>query len=331
MRPGTFFPFRTGNAISLTITESSSGTTSAGSVIDAFSEKPDTFTVRVRIAIDLDVAEKLALGSPEEHLVALLRIRSISSQTRSVIPFEDLADRDYELEFDRLNWAGTISVSAVLVTNEDLANDGSGAAVDRGAVVAWSDEINIHVDPPRSSLPGDYLDVRWLNFSDDENLSRWKSHLFSLTIDTPPRILLNSDVPLAYAVLSSKGTSGRKARIRDVTFFQIAHQAWTSIIANAIDNYGEVIDPDSDLSPREDLAQLEEHEQRILEDWAPYLYSGLDDESSLDRLHEAAGSRRVDDLIIGRIPHAIQQRLRTYRGFEGLVKDAGLFAEGDGG
>jgi len=330
VRPGTFFPFLTGHAISLELQTSSQGTSSSASVVDAYTDAPPAFSVSVNVEIDREAAEDLAFEPPDASLLAVLRLRSISSQKRFIVKLPNLSDRVETIEFDRNEWMGSVSITALLLLRRQGSQLGGDLAQDAGSIVAWSDDVTVHFDEPQSALPGDHLDVRWASFAESDELSRWRDHLFSITTDNPPRILLNSDVPLAHAVLTSKGTTGRKARIRDVTFFQIAHQAWTSMIANAIDNLGEVIDEESDSSPREDLAQLEDHEQRMLEDWAPFLYSGLDIESSLERLHEAAKTRRVDDAIIRRLPHAIQHRLKTYRGFEGLVKDAGLFEEGDG-
>ena len=330
MRPGTFFPFLTGrSAVVLSISSTSDNVHHSGTIIDAYSELPDKFEVGFQIALDLEEAERLCGGDPEKELQLVLRMRSISSQNRQVTPYSDLADRDATVAFDRSDWAGTVNMTALLIRREVRASAAAGLASRRGAIVAWSDDLQVHLDEPSSALPGDHLEVRWVRFGDSPELAPWHNHLFSISPETPPLILLNSDFPSAHAVLSSRGTHGRKARIRDVTFYQIAHQAWTSLIANAIDNLGEVIDsdPGSDAGLDEAFALLDEHDRRILIDWAPYLFHELTIERAIEMLYDAARTRRIDDIVIRRLPHAIQTRLHTYRGFEGLVKQINLLGD----
>jgi len=175
--------------------------------------------------------------------------------------------------------------------------------------------------------PGGKLPVRWEDFSRSD--SRWRREhadsLFALdSSEDPPVIQLNSGIPQAYSVLQSHGTRGMKARIRDATYSTIVHQVWSSLLAIALAELaGTVVWPEEEhLDPEERLGRMGGWQQSIVRDWSIYLYPDRDPEAALEEVVSAADDARKMTDVMSRLPNAIQKRLRTGRGFEGLVREA---------
>lgn len=144
-------------------------------------------------------------------------------------------------------------------------------------------------DAPNRLPPGGRLDIHWTSFSEgNERLRRDRKHLFALEYTDLPKLLLNEDVPRAKLILSNRGTRGRHPRIRDVTFMQIAHQVWSSLLASSLVALRSVPGSDGDLDANALLEEIPEAwRAAVLRDWARFLFPEMgDQDGAVDRLVE---------------------------------------------
>lgn len=130
--------------------------------------------------------------------------------------------------------------SAELVAYVVRATRGSapGYAAQRGARVADSRAWELRVDRPREPR-GEHLDVRYRRFSEDATIpARDRKNLYALDLDQPSPILwLNADHERVAAVLDSRGTVGRHARLREAIYDHVAHAVWTQLFLKAAGDY----------------------------------------------------------------------------------------------
>jgi hypothetical protein len=140
------------------------------------------------------------------------------------------------LELARDDLAGPVSLGAFLVRVTDA--NGDSHSVVRGARVADSRSWELRVDRHREPR-GDYLDVRYKKFSDDETLPRRnRGNLYVLEADHEAPILwINADHERVAATLDSRGTAGRHARLRESFFDHIAYAVWTQLFFQAASDY----------------------------------------------------------------------------------------------
>jgi hypothetical protein len=73
--------------------------------------------------------------------------------------------------------------------------------------------------------------------------------------------------------------------------------------------------------PEDRLGQIADWQQGIVRDWSGYLYPDRDPDSALQELVSAADNPGSMSDVMGRLPNAIQMRLRTVRGFQGLLRE----------
>jgi hypothetical protein len=223
-----------------------------------------------------------------------------------------------ELEFRREQWRGKVELQAVVIRTRRARGDVSDYAFERGALLASSQVKALYFD--YSEVPGDHLEVRWEKFSVSGRGP--KEHLFALEVSGErPVVYLNEDVQGLRNVLDSTGTRGAKARVRDAINFMIAHQVWTSLLGIAFAQLAEVYRSSPDDTPEDLLQELVEWENRALRDWLPRLYA---DQTEHQRLKSLLNDLRAPDgwcSLMCRVSQAIQDRLQTYRGFDGLLRD----------
>jgi hypothetical protein len=231
-----------------------------------------------------------------------------------------------ELVMPRADWVGTVAVQAVLVRTTDLAQPTDGHAAAATSRLAWSPIEKIAFDEPRELPPGARLDIRWVKFGEgNEWLQRCRKQLFALEYGELPRLLLNEDVAGLKLILSSTGTRGRRPRIRDATFMQIAHQTWSSLLMSSLTELASVMrdDPESDSSTL--LAEIEAWRSGVLQDWARWLFPEAgDQDTAITSMVEMARAPSMEDLALRRLPYAISQRLETWKGFIGLSREFGV-------
>lgn len=271
------------------------------------------------ITCKLTDAEMELVRADGHHPRLVLQMISVSSRERRMVPpgeGDDPLEAKFSIEFDPARHFGTVELFPMLVNGRFQTADPSTF----GRLLGWGPKIVVEIDEAQRPL-GNGLPVRWHSFEADDSLP--DEHLFHVRMEELPTILLNSDISGLEDVLSSNGTHGRKARIRDSVFALIVHQVWTSLISECLFEL--------ELSRREQPEMtLEEHSEpmvdwkrSVIRDWIPQL---LELEGMDDTLPEELSASVISE----RLPAMIQRRFRTPRmGFVGLHMDSGLFSPGD--
>ncbi len=299
--------------------------TSNGTTIVAYEENLDAVTLHAAVCVTDAVFDSVL--PPAERADPPVDIQLVyasrESRRRSSIFLPGDGIHEGVLTLERRDWRGTVEIRALLVRTVAASEPSSGFAVDRGAGLAWSDTRSVLFDEPRQP-PGDQLEVRWEKFAESANPARRRSadNIFALeTGGERPVVFLNSGIPRAVDVLGSAGTHGTKARIRDATNFMIAHQVWSSLVATALAKVAAIERSGEQLDPEDLLGEVGDWEARVIRDWNRHLFPDLDPQGALEALLSAAGDPGEMQMIMTFLPGAIQKRFRTYRGFQGLVRE----------
>ncbi len=250
----------------------------------------------------------------------LLLCRSTESRQRFAWPLEGRRVLTREVEFRRQDWAGGVELQAVLVRDRDGSSPGYGA--ERGSLLAWSEVRRLLFDA-NSSPAGDFLDVEWRSFPEDPGFRAHSDHLFALdTALARPRLVLNSAVGGAPQIFESTGTHGPAARIRDAAFHLIAHQVWSSLLSTALAGLARASVSSPDRGEESLLGELEAWQRSILTEWAPAL---LPDVPAMDARRLLTASIHqvefLEDLLLRRLPTAVQSRVQPHRSFDGLLRE----------
>lgn len=296
--------------------------------IDAYTHHPEEVTLPFELSVDV---RALAATRPEsesslDEIGLGLKIMSNSGRQRYLkyLP-QGIDTSSYELVLRREDWFGPVDIHLVAVLRSE-ASPVAGYASDKGALLGWSEPLRLMLDE-QFAPPSGGLDIEWFKFTEYSTLN--DQHLFAMQASgkSGPRLLLNSDFPQAYGVLTSRGTRGAQARIRDATYMQIAHQGWSSLLGAAYGGLREACQngEGGGESPMEELLPWQ---AAVLRDWALYLFpEETDPEGALEKLVDSADEGEYQDVLVNRLPSAINQRLRTGSAFEGLVRDARLIGD----
>lgn len=307
-----------GDAIGVSVASvSAAGITVDGLVVQAaHRESDDPFTIS--ISCELASASRTRVES-EPDLAIRLREVSITSRTRRLHSPTTSASggmAQFEILVDPTRTRGSIELTPVLVRTTGPLNTVESA----GQLLGWGEDVIVVVDeqPPP---PGNGLPITWRSFA-DKGLPA--TNLFHLDASEEiPTILLNSDVAGLKDILDNRAPTGRKARIRDSVFSQIALQVWTSLLVECLSQVQEAVDEDSERTLRDIASDLPPWQSSVIEDWFPRLLGS----GSLDERLEAEDFAGV---VLDRIPMVIQQKIGTAKlGFEGLRKEFGLLEAGD--
>lgn len=329
MSPDRFYPYRTAaDQIHFVIdSEDAELRRSRDGSLLAHGDGVEVVKLRLSIAIPDSVIERVVAPSEQMDPPLDVRVvyRSIESRKRCILSVPGDGIHEGTLSLRCRDWRGAVEMQALLIRTREGDALPEGFASARGAMVAWSAPGRVLVDEPYQP-PGGQLQVRWEDFA--RSSSRWRRQhagdLFALdTTEDPPVILLNIGIPRAYPVLQSAGTRGPKARIRDAAYAMIVHQVWSSLLSIAIVELAAISSaPGEDYRDPEDrLRQIPDWQQGIIRDWSNYLYPDRDPESALQQLVSAADDPRSMTDVMSRLPNAIQTRLRTVQGFQGLVRE----------
>lgn len=327
MTTAQFFPYKTAPAgIALDIEPEGIELKRAGDgSLQIYQSGADHFILMASAILPVETITGVIAPCEQANPPVALRLvyRSLESRTRGTWEFKgDGTVFDASIVLKGEEWIGTLEVQAVLVrtsSNPDLPPD---YARDLGSLLSWSaPPLRLLFDQPQSP-PGGNLEVTWLDFGQDEWLKQSASqHLFALdTRGTLPRLLLNSAVPGAHAILNNNATQGPRARVRDSTYNTIVHQVWTSLLSMALGSLFDSSDSLQGTGP--DINEVPEGWRRaVLLDWATYLFPEREPEDALDALVTASGTTAGLESIQSRIPTAIQTRFKTYGGFEGMARE----------
>ncbi len=298
--------------------------TGDGSIV-VYEEEPDVLKLNASVLIADSVFDWVLAPSERANPPVDVRLvcSSRESRRRSSISMPGDGIHEGELTLERQDWRGIVEIRAVLVRTDTASKPSSGFAADRGASLAWSSSRRVLFDEPPQP-PGDQLEVKWENFAESTNPARKRNAASIFALDTSgeqPVVFLNLGVHRAVDVLGSAGTHGRKARIRDATNYMIVHQVWTSLVGISLAKMAAIKNSGESVSSDDLLGEVGDWEARTLRDWSRHLYPDLDHEDALETLIKAADNPVETQEIMSFLPSAIQQRFRTFRGFEGLVRE----------
>ena len=323
-----FYPYRTATghmAFDLNLPDGIDLRRTGDGTILAYEEEVDAVTLHAAVCVTDDVFDRVLppgeLADPPVDVRLVYNSRE--SRRRSSISLSGDGIHEGVLTLERQEWRGAVEIRAILVRNRAASDVPSGFAADRGALLAWSETRRVLFDEPYQP-PGDQLEVRWENFAESANPARRRGagNIFALeTGGERPMVLLNSGIPRAVDVLGSAGSHGRKARIRDATNFMIAHQVWSSLLATALAKLAAIERSGEQLDPEDLLGEAGDWEARVIRDWSRHLYPDLNPQGALEALLGAAGDPAETQTVMEYLPSAIQERFRTFRGFQGLVRE----------
>lgn len=332
MSTAVFYPYRTGPdriSFGLEPVGVDLPTSSDGSFI-AYGEQHESLRFHISAAVPDGLVSSLLppeeAGNPPVGVKLLCRGRE--SRKRFVVDLTgDGTVYSGELNLDMKDFAGELVGSVAMVRTSRMDPPVPGFGSDRGAMLAWSEERRILFDAPPKPQ-GNCLEVLWENFPESVDLWRRRhpDNLFALDLHgARPRIILNETFQSARTVLDSAGTHGPKARARDAAFAMIAHQGWSSIVTVSMARLAAVKRgyPDEGAGiPAEILIRdLEEWQGIILRDWSHYLFPDEGPAAAFESMIAAAGDHNRTAEVMGKLPNAIQARFKTYKAFDGLVRE----------
>jgi hypothetical protein len=282
---------------------------------DAYSDATEPFTLEFELASEATaLIACLPPGAATENLIELIVTRrSVDSRERQTVCRLELGTSTVALEFDPDHFMGRVDLEFTARLAETLAPV-SGFAHLKGSTLARLPLATIWFDEP-PTFSGDTLEIRWEDFDEDPTLV--DGHIFAVRLEEKPVILLNSAVPSLHPILTSKGTHGASARIRDAVFSQVVHQAWSSILSHC---FLEVL-RHGDEDPATVLDEIEPWQGQVIRAWArEFVISESEDEAAamalIERLREAGS-----EVVLHSMPEAIQSRCRTMNSFHGMIKD----------
>lgn len=289
----------------------------------------ESASVTIHVLCEVDpalVAKCLPAGSDPASDVSLgLKTSSVQSRVRRLeyAPAGEM-EHEFEVTLQRADHWGLVELQPVLVLARDLAEE-PGLASARGTVLAADPPIIIEFDE-NSPISGKALPIEWRSFELEPGLGPDEIHALK-TEGPQPKILLNRDVPNAYTVLMSLGTTGAEARIRNVEFHKIALQVWTALIGQSLLELSRLAS--SGLSVEEALDELTGWQADVLHDWAPYLFPECSPGDALQQLLQNIDDNDPDVLQM-RTGSAIQRRFKSVGSFRGLIQTQSAFAGGSG-
>lgn len=191
-------------------------------------------TLRVCAGVAAPTFAAIGEGEPPEAFEIALVLRCPATFVRRAVTVElgvvgGTVERSLALRRDDLS--GSASLVAYLVRKR--AHTARPALV-RGARLAESRAWEVRIDPPREHH-GEYLDVRYKKFSEDETLPlRDRGNLYVLDVDQESPILwINADHQRVAGILDSRGVTGRAARLRESFFDHVAYAVWSQLFVKA--------------------------------------------------------------------------------------------------
>lgn len=328
MNADRFYPYRTAAdqiAFELDLPDGAGLRRTGDGSIVAYEDGPDVVRLHAAVCVTDDVFEKVL--APAERDDPPVDVKLVyggrGSRRRCSMSLPGDGVHEGVLTLAREEWRGSVEFRAVLVRTAANPEPASGFATDRGSLLAWSERRRVLFDESHQP-PGDRLEVEWENFADSGNPWRRRNanSIFALEITGErPRVFLNSGIPRAVDILGSAGTHGTKARIRDATNYMVAHQVWSSLVATALSSVAAVARSDQEMSTGDLLGEIREWEACVLQDWSRHLYPDRDDQLALQTLVSAASDPVEMQVVMTLLPNAIQERFRTFRGFQGLVRE----------
>lgn len=274
--------------------------------------------IELQIELELDSRDR---DLPEDlQVVATLACKR--TNLRQSVPL-------HSSSIDRRFWSGTVEVSA-----ENCMGPSKLYAIVAGTArgqlqknLAQSDPWTVFVDDLRDGMPVGGLDVKWVNFSEDDYLRTYRNDPYYLDVgeDSQPVVLLNGEMEELRRILPERNPPrDALAALYELTRTSIAKGVWQSLAAIAIS----AIEADED---NPDLYQLpyDEWQRQVLKMLLPAaLNTGMDDALA------TAAKARIDPMesrsLVARmaliISHGIIEEGKAIRTSKGILdKYAGTF------
>ncbi len=166
------------------------------------------------------------------------------------------------------------------------------------------------------NVSGKFLDVRYRSFKEDALLAAFQDNVYRLECDQDAPVLwINADHDKVSAVLDERGTTGKKARLRDVFYDLVAQGVWSQLFVRAAS--------DLDASEPEGEAQAESTygwQDGVLREVLPFMFPGSPGHA--ERVRELL-RLRTDDLalLFERLDAALQAKSQLAAHMSSLAEE----------
>lgn len=213
------------------------------------------------------------------------------------------------LRIEREEVHGAVELRPVLVRATSASAPAPGYANAPGMRLAGGRPWEVRVDKARVAQ-GKFLEVTYHSFSDDPQLAPYASSVHRLECDSEiPRLWINKDHPKVTAIMDDRGSTGPRARMRDVFFDLVSHTVWTQLFVRAATHLGEAGEP------------VHEWETSVLQQLLPAVYPHL-------RTHPQRVSRLREELgagdwtpVLQRLDAALQAKHEVARHMTRLIEE----------
>ncbi len=213
------------------------------------------------------------------------------------------------LAIDRNEVRRNAELQAYLVRAAAAEKPTAGYAWVAGARLADARSWDIRCEP-RPVPPGRFLDVRYRSFREDEVLAPFHANVYHLQLDDEQPVLwVNADHGQLTPILSDKGSTGKRARLREVFYDLIAQGVWTQLFLRALDDL------------RTDGELTYDWEDTVLRELLPTMLPGH--RSHAERLAALGRAAERDGLptLVGRLDAALQRRNEISRHMSRLAAE----------
>ncbi|MFW5921280.1 MAG: hypothetical protein ACOCUS_05515 [Polyangiales bacterium] len=216
-----------------------------------------------------------------------------------------------ELRLRRDELRGSAEIVPFLIRSRDADRPVPGFAPAAGARLASARGWELRVDRKRET-PGKFLAVLFRSFREDDRLRAYASNLYHLDSDVESPILwINADHDKVRPVLEATGTTGKRARLREVFFDQIAHAVWTQLFARAA---GHLVEPGE---------LVYEWETSVLHELLPAMYPSVrNHDGRVEMLVRALDGGRGAPDVLEQLDHALQRKNEIATHMTRLVEEA---------
>lgn len=131
---------------------------------------------------------------------------------------------------------GAVDLSALLVRTRDTDLRTPGFATVAGARLAAARTWELRLEKQRV-VGGQFLDIRYCSFRGDDVLQPFAGNLYRLELDqASPVLWINADQERITPILGDRGTTGKRARLREVFYDLIAQGVWTQMFLRAAED-----------------------------------------------------------------------------------------------
>jgi hypothetical protein len=223
--------------------------------------------VRVHVEASAGLCERIVAPDEREEppLTIVVTVRCDATRLRRGAGQAAWAQTvELDLELNRTELARTVEIGVHALRSTNALNPEPGYAHLAGARVASGRSCTIQVDEPRPGS-GRYLELQYKSFNADPQIPhQHRPALYRLELDREDPILyLNADHAELRPILDSKGTRGRRVRLRELLYERVEAGAWTQLLIHV----GERLVADGELTYA--------WQEAVLDRWLPRLYPTL--------------------------------------------------------